>query len=268
MISGRSAGSRCRQRPARRCTTWMPSSCRAMYGIVATMPVSATASASQRLPKRPLHEIGGRDVAVPVAHVPQAREDQEQDRIDDDRVRHGEEGERAGAERERRHRDEGVGGVEVAADQEPGDQRAEAAPAEAPLVQLVEVAAAPARGGEAEPGDEREQHREHHQRGDVTKCRSTPWRSRRLVAVGREVDDRREHRAHQDGEQLVPIEERDADPGRLDAVEERRPERHGELEHEEQVPPAPTASPLVPRVVHGAPRARRRQIACRRAPHP
>ena len=34
-------------------TTWMPTSCNAMYGMVARMPVQAIASASQRLPKRP-----------------------------------------------------------------------------------------------------------------------------------------------------------------------------------------------------------------------
>ena len=103
------------------------------------------------------HEIGRRDVAVLVADVPEPRKHEEQDRIDDDRIGHREEGDRAGAERERRHGDEGVGGIEVAADQEPGDQRAEAAAAEPPFVQLIEVALAPMRGGEAEPGDEAEQ---------------------------------------------------------------------------------------------------------------
>ena len=114
------------------------------------MPVIATASASQRLPKRPRTKSADGDVAVLVRDRPEPREHEEQDRIDHDRVRHGEEADRAGAEQQRRHGDEGVGGVEVAADQEPGDDGAEAAAAQAPFVQQVEVALAPVRGDEAE----------------------------------------------------------------------------------------------------------------------
>jgi len=43
-----------------------------------------------------------------------------------------------------------------AAQQEPGDQRAEPAAAEAPFVQLLEVAAPPVGRRKAEPGDEAE----------------------------------------------------------------------------------------------------------------
>jgi hypothetical protein len=39
--------------PSAPITTWMPTSCKAMYGMVATIPVTVTASASQRFPKRP-----------------------------------------------------------------------------------------------------------------------------------------------------------------------------------------------------------------------
>ena len=123
------------------------------------MPVIVTASASQRLPKRPRTKSAARDVVVLVADVPEPRKHQEQDRIDHDRVGHREERDRAGAERQRRDGDEGVGGVEIAADQEPGDDGAEAPAAEPPFMQLVEVALAPMRGGKAEPGDEAEQQR-------------------------------------------------------------------------------------------------------------
>ena len=58
-------------------------------------------------------------------------------RIDHDGVRHGEEADRAGAEHQGGHGDEGVGGVEIAAEQEPGDEGAEAAAAEAPFMQQV-----------------------------------------------------------------------------------------------------------------------------------
>ena len=101
------------------------------------------------------HEIRRRDVAVLVADVPEPRKHQEQDRIDQNRVGHREERDGAGSERKRRNGDERVGRVDVAADQEPGDQRAEAPAAEAPFVQLVEIALAPMRGGKAQPGDER-----------------------------------------------------------------------------------------------------------------
>ena len=113
------------------------------------------------------HEIGRRDVVVLVADMPEPRKHQEQDRIDHDRVRHREEGDGAGAEGERRHGDEGVGRVKVAADQEPGDDGAEAPPAQAPFVQQIEVALAPVRGGETQPRDETEQSNEDDQGSPV-----------------------------------------------------------------------------------------------------
>ena len=51
--SGRSATRPVPEMPSAPISTWMPTSCSAMYGIVATMPVIVIASASQRLPKRP-----------------------------------------------------------------------------------------------------------------------------------------------------------------------------------------------------------------------
>ena len=113
------------------------------------------------------HEIRRRDVVVLAADVPEPRKHQEQDRIDHDGVGHGEEGDGAGAERQRRHGDEGIGRVEVAADQEPGDDGAETPAAEPPFMQQIEVALAPARGGKTEPGDEGEQQDENDQRSPV-----------------------------------------------------------------------------------------------------
>ena len=105
-----------------------------------------------------LHEVGRRDVAVPVRDRPEPRQEQEDQRVDHDRVGHGEEADGAAGVQQRGHRDEGVGRVEVAADQEPGDERAEAAPAEAPLVEVVErLGPAPPGGGEAEDGDQQEE---------------------------------------------------------------------------------------------------------------
>ena len=62
------------------------------------------------------HEIARGDVAVLVADVPEPREDQEQDRVDHDRIRHREECDGAGTEGKRRNGDKGVGGIEIAAD--------------------------------------------------------------------------------------------------------------------------------------------------------
>ena len=132
------------------------------------------------------HEVAGGDVAALVAHVPQARKDQEQDGIDDDGVRDGEEGQRAGAEGQRRNRDERVRGVQIAADQEPGDDGAEAPAAESPFVQLVEIALAPVGRGKPQPGNEGEQQYENAERHPVHVMHHCPrgsLRPRRLLSV-------------------------------------------------------------------------------------
>ena len=138
-----------------------------MYGRVATIPVMRNGERQPAIAEAAAHEIRRGDIAVLAAHIPQPRKNQKQQRIDEDGVGHREERHRAGAEGERRNRDEGVRGVDVAADQEPGDDGAEAPAAETPLVQLIEIALAPARGGEAEPGDEAEQQDEDDQRNPV-----------------------------------------------------------------------------------------------------
>src|SRR5215470_13601403 len=71
-----------------------------------------------------------------------------------------------------------------------------------------------------------------------------------LVLLGREVHHRGEHRGDQHPEHLVPVEERNARPGRVDAVVEGRPEDRHELHDKEQVPPAPAAT-LARCLVHG-----------------
>ena len=103
------------------------------------------------------HEVRRRHVAALARDRPEPRKDQIEERIDKDRVGDGEEAHGAGAEHERRHGDERVGGIEVAAEQEPGDDRAEAPTAEAPFMQLVEIGFAPMRRDEAEPAHEQEQ---------------------------------------------------------------------------------------------------------------
>jgi hypothetical protein len=58
------------------------------------------------------------------------------------------------AEDERRHCDEGIGGVEVSAQQKPGDDGPKSPSAETPFMQHIEIGLPPARGDEAEPSDE------------------------------------------------------------------------------------------------------------------
>src|SRR5262249_32326635 len=116
------------------------------------------------------------DVVVPMRDVPQARKHEKQNRVDDDRVRNREEGKRAGAERQGGDRNERVGGIEIAADEKPRDDRAEAAAAETPFVQLIEVSLAPIGRGEAEPRDEAEQQDENGERCPVDLLqRDLPW---------------------------------------------------------------------------------------------
>ena len=181
------------------------------------------------------HEVGRGDVAVPVADRPHPAHEDEDDRVEHDRVGHGEEpGHRAGRPHRRRHRDERVGRVEVAAEQEPGDPGAERAAAEAPLVERLHARrAAPPAGPEAHDGDQREQHDEHGQGDsvDVVHARSPRRRPsgaspaahslpsaevvHRPVRPGDEHDAVGrvgERRGEEDPEELVPDEERERRP--------------------------------------------------------
>src|SRR5208337_1936669 len=63
------------------------------------------------------------------------------------------------------------------------------------------------------------------------------------------IDHRGDRGAHDDPQQLEPVKERNAPPGRYNFVVEGWPEDDDDLDEEEQVPPAPTAASLV-RAVH------------------
>src|SRR5207245_3633908 len=99
-------------------------------------------------PESAAHEVRAGDVPVLARHVPKARHHHEYERVLDDGVGQREEAERALPEYERGHGDESVRGVEIAAEQEPGDEGAETAAGESPFVKLVEVASPPTRGYE------------------------------------------------------------------------------------------------------------------------
>ena len=189
--------------------------------MVATMPVNGHRQSKPAIAETAANEIGRRDVVVLAADVPEPREHQEQDRINDDRVRHREERDRAGTKGERRDGDESVGGIEIAADQEPGDDGAETPAAKTPFVQQIEVTLTPMRGDKTEPRDKGEQRHEDDQSGPVNLlhdsspglffgCPATATQSIGLpmLGVGREINDCSEHGPDDHPQQLIPIKER------------------------------------------------------------
>src|SRR5262249_36623129 len=62
-----------------------------------------------------------------------------------------------------------------------------------------------------------------------------------LLLPGREVDDRRQHGANEDPEQLIPIEEGNAGQRGRTRVEKRWPKHREALDKKEPIPPAPAA---------------------------
>ncbi len=116
----------------------------------------------QRQAARPVaaaDEVSRRDVVVRPRDRPQPGQEDERDREHDDRVGHREEaGHRAGPEHRRGHRDKGVRGIEVTAEQEPAHERTEPAAPKPPLVQVHHVLGpAPPRRREADQRDQEEQ---------------------------------------------------------------------------------------------------------------
>ena len=64
MISGRCPTMPPAGKPSAPITTSMPTSCSAIYGMVATIPVNATASAKQPAAEAVAHEVGRRHVTA------------------------------------------------------------------------------------------------------------------------------------------------------------------------------------------------------------
>jgi hypothetical protein len=95
-----------------------------------------------------------------VRHGPHSSQEEEDDGVEHDRVRDGEEaGDCAGRPHGRRDGNEGVGGVEVATKQKPRGDRAEALTAQAPFVQRGKILGLPPAGStEADDRDECEEH--------------------------------------------------------------------------------------------------------------
>ena len=91
---------------------------------------------------------------------PQPRQRQIEERINDDRIGDGEEAVRANRENDRGNRDDRIGGIEIAPEQEPGDPAAEAPASKAPFVDVAEIGRLPTRREEAEHRHEAEKEHE------------------------------------------------------------------------------------------------------------
>ena len=87
-------------------------------------------------PESAAHEVGSRHISIRMRDGPQSWKHQEHQRIDHDRVRHRKEAAGSCAEHQGGHGDEGVRGVEIAAQKEPHDKAAEAPSTQSPLADL------------------------------------------------------------------------------------------------------------------------------------
>src|SRR6202011_3038979 len=97
-------------------------------------------------------------MAIGMRLFPQNRHDSEYEGIDDDGIRQRKE--TVGADRvdQRRHRNHGVGGIEIAADQKPGDPGPELPSAQPPFIEMgADWTGFPARGEESHHGDKGEE---------------------------------------------------------------------------------------------------------------
>ena len=98
-------------------------------------------------------ELARCDVAARPGDRPEPRREDEYNREHHDRVRQRVEARRAGSVDQRRHRDKGIGGINVVAKQEPTDERPEPPATQTPLAQLHRVLSRPPSGrGKADKG--------------------------------------------------------------------------------------------------------------------
>ena len=149
MINGRSAANPVPEMPSAPITTCRPDELQSDVRHRCDNTGDGHGQREPAVAEPAAHEIGGRDVVVLVADVPDAREYDEEDRIGDDGIGYRKESHGSGTKGQRRDRYKGVGSVEVATDKEPGDDGAKAPPTQPPLVQQVEIAFAPVSRREA-----------------------------------------------------------------------------------------------------------------------
>lgn len=76
--------------------TCMPTSCNAIYGIVARMRGQPDRRRQPRIAETATREIHGSNATMAMANRPQSRQHQDENRLNDYGIRHGEEPDRAG----------------------------------------------------------------------------------------------------------------------------------------------------------------------------
>jgi hypothetical protein len=87
------------------------------------------------------------------ASRPESRHHSEHKRVDKYRIRNGKEAKRADTVYQRRNRDDGIRGVEVPADEEPGNDDPEPLAGQRPFIQAIHVSRFPPCGKKSENGD-------------------------------------------------------------------------------------------------------------------
>ena len=91
----------------------------------------------RRMPKTRLHKIGCGKMSSLTASTPEPRHDGKDERVNDDRVRDGEKAIGTDAVNQGRHSDDGVSGVKISTNQEPGNDDTESLAAQRPFVATV-----------------------------------------------------------------------------------------------------------------------------------
>src|SRR5579859_448851 len=108
--------------------------------------------------KTVFHEVGSGDIATLLTDGPELGHQNEDDGIDEDGIGNSEPAvQRAQAKHGRGYGDKGIGGVKIAAQQEPGHNSAETPPGKAPFADQIQVAAPPARSNKSQNGNERKE---------------------------------------------------------------------------------------------------------------
>src|SRR5271168_2063473 len=135
--------------------------------MVARMPGQRDGELEPTVAVAPENEIPSRHVAVLARDRPQTRHRQIKEGIDENGI--GNREDPVGADRidDRGNRDHGIGGIEVAAEQEPRDPGTKLPPAQSPFRDMAEIGRFPTRREKAENRDQREKEHEDARRDDV-----------------------------------------------------------------------------------------------------
>src|ERR1700761_8823802 len=106
------------------------------------------------MPETRLHEICRGKIPPLTAGGPEPRHDGKDERVNDDCVRDCEEAIGTDTVNKGRHRDHGVGGVEISANEEPGDDNPEPLATQGPFIESFQIPRFPASRQKPKDGNE------------------------------------------------------------------------------------------------------------------